>query len=401
MADREHYVRLRKSVLVDLLARELPKRDAREFRQFCELITAIFHFTFLDRLERLKDAYAPFDPDGDAAPDSKQDLDGLFREITSLMERANFRRLSHEELHAAVEGGSSDWGVNMEIDFEVFDRLEVFARGDTLGKRTRRRFKGWWWQHEEVEVPIFERLLLVLKLRPSPRLEKDVDTGHVYLKLFKDIPKLDLEMLLPGARLQMPFSQRLKLTGSLLSSVGFILWKVIIDMQTLVMGLLHRNPLVFWGPLSLACGYGYRQYTGYQSTRQSYSLMLTRSLFYQNLGNNQGVLTQLLDAAEEQECREAILAYFSLWREAGARGWTPLQLDDHVEELLQTKANLQVDFEVDDALDKLERLGLVQKIDDVYRAVPIAKALEKLDRRWDNFFTYNNEAQAESKRKSA
>ncbi|MGE3805812.1 MAG: hypothetical protein AB7K24_14145, partial [Gemmataceae bacterium] len=130
-ADREHYIRLRKSALVEMLAKDLPARDAHDFRQFCKLTTAIFHFTYLERLEKLKDAYAPFDPDGDSPAAQEGDMDTLFREVTSLMERANFKRLSHDEIQAAVEGGSSDWGVNMEIDFDVFDRLEVFARGDT------------------------------------------------------------------------------------------------------------------------------------------------------------------------------------------------------------------------------------------------------------------------------
>ena len=65
-------------------------------------------------------------------------------------------------------------------------------------------------------------------------------------------------------------------------------------------------------------GYGYKQYAGYQITKQTYSKMLTESLYYQNLDNNAGVFHRLLDAAEEQECREAVLAYFFLWRFAGA-----------------------------------------------------------------------------------
>ena len=60
----------------------------------------------------------------------------------------------------------------------------------------------------------------------------------------------------------------------------------------------------------------------YQSTRQAYHLMLTQSLYYQNLDNNAGVLTRLLDEAEEQECREVLLGYYCLWKYGPEQGWT-------------------------------------------------------------------------------
>jgi hypothetical protein len=136
-------------------------------------------------------------------------------------------------------------------------------------------------------------------------------------------------------------------------------------------------------------GYGYKQWYGFQATRQTYSLQLTQSLYYQNLDNNAGVLYHLLDEAEEQECREAILAYYYLWRFAGTEGWTAASLDDYVELDLERLAQLKVDFEIGDALDKLETLGLTEKIGDRYRAVALDRALEILDFKWDNYFQYN------------
>ena len=91
---------------------------------------------------RFKDSFAPFDPDTQTRPlkplslDQKEKrLDQLFAEFTSLMERANFKRLTKADVEAAMEGGASDWGINMEVDFNVFERLELFMRGD--GKSTR------------------------------------------------------------------------------------------------------------------------------------------------------------------------------------------------------------------------------------------------------------------------
>ena len=67
--------------------------------------------------------------------------------------------------------------------------------------------------------------------------------------------------------------------------------------------------------LGVTVGYGMRSFYGYLQTKQKYQLNLTESLYYQNLDNNAGVLTRLLDEAEEQENREAALAYFFLWRQ--------------------------------------------------------------------------------------
>ena len=50
----------------------------------------------------------------------------------------------------------------------------------------------------------------------------------------------------------------------------------------------------------------------------------------------------------------------------------------------------EVSDERGDALDKLEKLRVVEKVGDRYRARPLAKALEMLDWTWDNYFKYNN-----------
>ena len=83
------------------------------------------------------------------------------------------------------------------------------------------------------------------------------------------------------------------------------------------------------------------------------------------------------------------LAYYFLWRYAGEQGWLPAALDDYIELELERVAKLKVDFEIGDALDKLEKLRIVEKVGDRYRAQPLGKALEMLDYLWDNYFQYN------------
>jgi len=178
----------------------------------------------------------------------------------------------------------------------------------------------------------------------------------------------------------------LKLGGSFLGGLGFIVYKILTELYV----VLAIGFWAFWGPIAAILGYGYKQWYGYQTTKTTYSLQLTQSLYFQNLDNNAGVLNHLLDEAEEQECREAILGYYYLWRHAGEKGWTSAELDDFIEAELERLAGIKVDFEIDDALAKLEHLQIVTKDGDRYRARPVAKALEMLDWTWDNYFKFSN-----------
>ena len=394
--DREHYIPLRKSDLVDLLCgdRGMDRESARQFREFAKLISATFHFEYFQLLEDLKDEYASFDPDSSIKPIKTLDadqresqLDELFRRFTHLMERANFKRLTDNDIKKALEE-VSDWGINMDIDMTLFERIEIYARGDVMGTRY---LKHWWkfWKQEEKRVAVYQRLVILAKLKPSRRWPAGLDTKAVFLKLFKDIPKADLEMLLPGARIRMPSFQRLKLGGSLLGSGVWLLYTMIPQLLNLAVDVATFSINVIMGPFLALAGYGYKQYFGYVSTRNIVNLRLHQSLYYQTLGNNLGVISHLLDEAEEQECREALLGYYYLWRYAGAAGWLAKDLDDYVEMDLERLANLKVDFEIEDSLAKLERLNLVTKNGDRYVAVPIDKALEALDYAWDNYFKYN------------
>jgi hypothetical protein len=200
--------------------------------------------------------------------------------------------------------------------------------------------------------------------------------------------------------MQMPSAQKYKLSGSLLGTLGFGVYKVfdglwrginalITAAADLTVTAAQTAGNILWGPFLLLGGYAYKQYAGYQVTKQTYSKMLTESLYFQNLDNNAGVMTQVLDEAEEQECRETILAYYYLWKYAPPGGWKMDQLDDYIEMELEGKYKMLIDFEVDDAIAKLEKLGIVQKQGEYYHAVPLARALERLDYRWDNYFQYN------------
>lgn len=380
----EHFIALRKADLGDVLARagSLSADEAAAFGRFCRLLHLLVHGELQPGLEELKDAYAPFNPD--RATVTLNDLDEaqldalrgrLFERFGWLLERGNFKRLAERQINAAV-GNRSHWGLHLTVDFELFDRLEVYYRGDTTGTRYRRRLRTGF-RLEELQVPIYQRLVVIFRLRPGRRFSRILDTRDVYLKLFKEIPKPDLDMLLPETKVKMTLFDRLRVALPTLSGLGIAIYKIVWA-TTVALGMSLGFLLLIGGTL----GYGVRSLYGYLNTKQKYQLSLTQSLYYQNIDNNAGVIHRLLDEAEEQENREVMLAYFFLWREAPSEGWTASQLDCRVERFLHEHAELAVDFEIADALDKLRRFGLAECRGERWTAPGIEPALRALADYW-------------------
>ena len=380
----EQFIPLARCELIDLLCadRDLSESDRELFRTFCERVSAIVHVEYHRHLSELKRDYLPFDPDNDTAnlvplsADQRQSrLNELLSDLGWLLERGRFKHLSRNEIEPALDH-ASDWGIRMDVDFSAFEHIALFTRGETIETRSRRR---WYklYRLEEVEVPIYRRLALILKLRQHPRLHGPIDTNNVYLKIFKDIPKLDVLMLLPGARVRLSGFDRGKIGFPLLSGLALAAWNLLQDMAA----MLERwasSPNAMWALAAGGIGYGYKSFYGYHQTKQRYHLMLTESLYFQNLDSNAGVLMRLLDEAEEQECRLAILAYWCLWRYAGAEGWTTADLDSSVELYLDRYADVTLMSRNNAALTQLKKLHLVEEVGERIRALPLARAVEEL-----------------------
>jgi hypothetical protein len=106
-------------------------------------------------------------------------------------------------------------------------------------------------------------------------------------------------------------------------------------------------------------------------------------LYFQNIDNNAGVIYRMVDEAEEQDTREALLAYFFLWQTASPDGCPPPQLDAAIEAFVDREIRLPVDFEIADALEKLARWDLASSDSHGrWRAVPVGEAVARLTVRW-------------------
>lgn len=375
--DREHFIPLRIPDLVRFLYEEqgpsgtqplLTAEQRAEFGTFAHEVIGYYHAKYHDHFLKLKDAYAPFDPDRDTVPlrepgevEREEMQAQLFELFDQLMTKANYVHLSREQIIETMEG-ASDWGIDMDVEWDVFNQLEMYIRSEGWGTR-RKRNKWKMFRMEERRLRTFTRLALILRQQPHKRIGRDADVENVYLKLFKDIPKQDLEMTLPGTKMKMPKWEFRKLGASIVSTVGYLSYKLYGFILGVFTGAMFASPMMSWlGPTSLIATYGYKQWYSYQVTRQQYQAQLTRSLYFQTLDSNGGVLNRILEDAEDQEVREVLLPYFFLWRYASQDVWTERNLDDYIELELERRLNIELDFEIDDAMDKLKELGLVEEV---------------------------------------
>ena len=148
-----------KSALVDSLS--LQGSELESFQKLCNRITAIFHVEHQTTLLRLEEIYELLDPDSQlvaleslAQTERGNVGDHLIDQVSGLLFSAHYKRLTRKEIQRAIDIGWQ-WGVKLDVDFEMFDRLEIFARGYRKVDVHRRR-----WQEAFFRKPLSCRSLL-------------------------------------------------------------------------------------------------------------------------------------------------------------------------------------------------------------------------------------------------
>jgi hypothetical protein len=131
-------------------------------------------------------------------------------------------------------------------------------------------------------------------------------------------------------------------------------------------------------------GFITRQWLRYQRQSLKYQKELTENVYFLNVNNNAGIFDTLIGTAEDQECKEAFLAFYFLCTASRAPQQAELAAD--IERWLAQTFGIDIGFKVGDALARLDRLGLLQRNGEQLSVLAVAAALEQLDRAWAAFF---------------
>jgi len=411
VADR--FIPYRRSDIIEMCLADngLAQDQIPAFQSFCEILCGIFHYEMHKSLETLKDCYAPFNPDKDTRiiqqindNEVEQHHNELEHELTSLLNLANFEQVSESEVNQAL-AEESLFKIKLHVDFNDFEKVLFFRRGTTQRTETLRSWFGL--RKKPIDVALYERVVIYVRFKNKEYFqtqERDdlfFKPGTSLIKLFRNVPKNDLEMLFPNTEIRMkPID---KLLIGVPTAIGGLFMLITKLGSTL---LLVFSVIAFWIGLStqpaeinqaaliaLAVGLAglggflWRQFTKYKNRKIQFMKQLSENLYHKNLDNNAGVFFNIIDAAEEEECKEALLAYYHLLK--SPTPMTAKQLDQCIEQWFNEKFQCVLDFEIDDALNKLEHLGVVTIQDGQYQACDIDSSNKTLDQRWDDIFPFN------------
>ncbi len=374
------FIPFRRRDIVEMCLSEqlLSKDKLAQFQRAERHIDDYFQRDFHLLKQQLKDAYAPVDPDADT-----RCVDGLVKAsevdlsdaLENILNRANYERVSSAALDAAFETESL-FSIRLYVNLDDFEEVLLYTRGASERVEQVPRFLGRF--PRTVRFKNYERVVLYIKFR------NDLDEastlggcrpGSTMLKLFQDVPEADLEMLFPNTRVGMRVRDKL-----LIGIPAMVSGAIVLSTKVGATLLLLASLIGFWlgmsdksvtldrnAVLALLAGFGalgaylWKQFSSFRNRKLRFTETLTRNLYFKLLDNNAGVLYRILDDAEESECKESLLAYYFLL--ASESALTPQALDELVEAWFAQRWQCKLDFEIDDALRKLELLNLASPDD--------------------------------------
>lgn len=413
---RQRFIPFRKHDVVEMCvaAEEGDGHDGDDLRDLSRILTAIIHFEYHERVEALKDAYAPFDPDPDTRTLTELDEDGrqhardrFAAELRVLLEAANFEEVTEADLDRAFDAESL-LDIRLHVNFDDFEEVTFYRRGEEVRRAEVSSLGGL--RRRTVEFRNYDRVVVHVRFRDRAHFEAQgrddlaFEPGSTILKMFQNIPRADLEMLFPNTEVRMRAVDKVVIgVPALVSGLVIVFTKLLasLGLILLLVGFwlgfrddeveLDQGQLLALGAsLGATGGFLLRQFTKFKNRKIRFMKALADDLYFKNLDNDAGVFHNLLDAAEEEEVKEALLAYCFLRRGGPRRA---ADLDGAIEAWFAERWQCRLDFDVPDAVGKLERLGLAAaRPDGCYEAVDLAAARRRLDRTWDDYFPWSTEA---------
>ena len=291
--------------------------------------------------------YARINPDRetidvlDSEPPGDTEFRLLNEKVQHMLEKANFEQLTDDQVRRALEAGNTH-GLKVKLDEDSLAELSIWVRGRSTAPYRRRTLrhpiKG-----ENSTVAIFNRLALIT--RPA-------DEANVQVRLFKDIPIRDVEALLPNANVSMGLRDAVMMIGSGAGAVWTVVTKV------LAVGLVAASQLLWVIAVPLA-GLFWKIFSGYRRAMKDRDSNRAKHLYFQSLGANRSAIHLISFMICEEEIKEAVLLYaFCLNAQNRQRSVTEPTIKSEVEAYLKDLTGIEVDFDLQDAVETLDRFNL-------------------------------------------
>lgn len=385
--------------------------DAQAWSDVFQLLGALMRHEGQARVEQMHALYAPLDPD---APAARRDLspaayEKFERALVDELTRANFSEVDPESVRTA-ETTKRLTGLAIKPSQAGIRRIRYFARGSRKESFTVKSWFGL--RKQEIEVETLRDVVVVVGFKADAEISKQDDKafrkmrrgvrpGAALVKHFRNVAAPELVTLHPGARPTMRRRDQAWLAAPAIvagAPVLINLWPALTVLAAVLaayfgaQGVIEESELkraiaAISGLVAVAA-FVMRQRLKYEAQTLRYQKRLADTVYFRNLANNAGVIDLLSGAGVEQEVKEALLAYAVLHN--AARPLTEAEIDAEAEAFLRTHFALEVNFEVHDAIEKLERLDLVVHRGELFETAPPAEALKRLDAAWDKLFHFSS-----------
>ena len=404
----EQYIPYDKEVILEkqIALNAFSEEEKGKFEKLFEILEHYFHYQGFNLIQKIKRNYAAFDPDKLEEErlkyNGKSDLSIFKSSLHQVLERGNYNEIDQTILNEAIENADLV-GLKLKINFDDFKEYSVYARGYHTTTEKVKRFFFW---EKEVELEYYDYVVIYINYKDAVHFEKHKGSfenlpftpGCSIIKLFKKVPKNDLETIFPNAVPKMSLKDKLLLwVPGLAGGISLLSAKVIPALVTMyaayksgeVLNISNSKASLIQGLIALGIlgAYLFRQYNNYVSKKIKFSKMLTDSLYFKNIGNNSGVFPILIDTSEEEELKETILAYAFLSQ--SKEPLTAEELDTQIENWFKTELQIQLDFDVEDVLNKLKNIGLGSEINGKWTVLSLDQALVRVDELWDGIFDYH------------
>lgn len=356
-----------------------------EWSRFLDALSRVQRAQIAWNWDLLAELYEPFDPDqtylveahNAESQDEKERLEIFVRQFEDSIQRANFQAIEFDVVQHAVRS-RNDQKLQYEPNFQVFDELRVYGRGHCTVERPKRSWrKGF--RTEMRKHAAWHRLVVMVKFRETAELGPLIKHDRIYLRLFKEVAFRELEMHLPeqATKLKMPLLDRFSIASPILLGAPTLALKIFTAASWL-------NPLVLGTVLTGSVSSGWKSFAGFRNARLKHTHQMISNLFYLTQANNRQCLTRVLEMAWEQETMESALG-FKILHDAAARN-EPMdapRLDAAVERFIEENRHVRIDFQDQDAIDKLKRLGLVRQNGPLLEVVSLEEGRQILRGLWD------------------
>ncbi len=375
----ESFIPVQVGPLVEYLIRreELSEDQLERFRGFCDNVHSIQHDQTRSYLRRFAAAYADIDPDSDcrdpfevqpseddpATEPAKLDQDAADTVIElcdEVLRQAGYTKLTREDIEQCA-GTVSQFGVPLQVDFELFDDLEVYARGDIIGTRIQRRLMNFY-RRESVSIPIYQRMVVLFQLADDDQSDEELASAALHLRMFKNIPKLDIDMLLPGSRVRIRGFDRAKFIipslGSFLISIRRVAQYTAMFIAFTAIALSKSIILVVFIIAIVTKGL-FNGVFGYFRTKKHYQLNLTRNLYFQKLDSNAGTAYRFIHQSERQAIVEMIFAYYGIL--ISEEPISERKLRRRCERMVREAIDVEVDFQAEATITRLDNAGMIEQ----------------------------------------